>query len=192
MTPRLKTKYLDEVVPKLKEQFEITNVHALPKLEKIVLSVGLGKQIEGTKLNAKAKEQTIKDLTVISGQKPIMTIARKSVSNFKVREGYENGCRVTIRGDRMWEFFDRLISLAIPRIKDFRGLPVKSFDKGGSYSFGIVEQGIFPEVDMTNAQFTHGMHVTFVWSGSSPEKTRLAMTEMGFPFRKPEEKKKVA
>lgn len=187
MPPRMREKFNGEVAPKVKERFGVKNPMALPKLEKIVLSVGLGKQLEGTKLNPKAKEQTLKDLAVITGQKPVVLKAKKSVSNFKVREGYEIGAMVTLRGDRMWEFFDRLVSLAIPRIKDFRGLSTKSFDGRGNYSFGVAEQGIFPEVDMANAQFTHGMHVTMVFKNSSDEVTRMVLTEMGMPFVKPED-----
>lgn len=187
MPPRMKQKYEQEVTPKLAQQFAIKNKMALPKLEKIVLNVGLGKQLEGTKLNPKAKEQTLSDLAVISGQKPVVLKAKKSVANFKVREGYEIGAMVTLRGLRMWEFLDRLISLAIPRIKDFRGLPVKSFDGRGSYSFGVAEQGIFPEVNMADAQFTHGMHVTFVFKNSTDAISRRVLEELGFPFVKPED-----
>jgi large subunit ribosomal protein L5 len=187
MTPRLKERYTGEVAAKIKQEFGIQNPMALPRLDKIVLNVGLGKQLEGTKLNPKAKEQTLSDLAVISGQKPVVLKAKKSVANFKVREGYEIGAMVTLRGPRMWEFFDRLVSLAIPRIKDFRGLPVKSFDGRGNYSFGVAEQGIFPEVNMADAQFTHGMHVTFVFKNSTDQITRRVLEEMGFPFIKPED-----
>lgn len=182
--PRLKEKYKTQVANAIRERFSITNPMALPRLEKIVLTVGMGKQLEGTKLNLKAKEQVLKDLAVITGQKPVVTKARKSVANFKVREGYEIGAMVTLRGDRMWEFADRLISLAIPRIKDFRGLSFKSFDGRGNYSFGITEQGIFPEVDMTSAEFTHGMHMTFVFKNSTDEISRAALAELGLPFIK--------
>lgn len=183
MQPRMKTQYNETVLPKVLAQFDLKNQMQAPNLEKIVISVGMGEQLEGTKLNAKAREQVIKDLTVISGQKPVMRKAKKSVSNFKLRAGYEVGCMVTLRGDRMWEFYDRLVSLAIPRIKDFRGLPTKSFDGRGNYSFGITEQGIFPEVDMTDAHFTHGMNITLVFSKSNNEMTAYALKEMGFPFR---------
>lgn len=182
--PRLKEKYKTQVASAIRERFNITNPMALPRLEKIVLTVGMGKQLEGTKLNLKAKEQVLKDLAVITGQKPVVCKARKSVANFKVREGYEIGAMVTLRGDRMWEFADRLISLAIPRIKDFRGLSFKSFDGRGNYSFGITEQGIFPEVDMTSAEFTHGMHLTFVFKNSTDEISRAALAELGLPFIK--------
>ncbi len=187
MTPRLQERFQGDIAGKIKQEFGIQNPMALPRLEKIVLNVGLGKQLEGTKLNPKAKEQTLSDLAVISGQKPVVLRAKKSVANFKVREGYEIGAMVTLRGQRMWEFLDRLISLAIPRIKDFRGLPSKSFDGRGSYSFGVAEQGIFPEVNMADSQFTHGMHVTFVFRKSTDAVSRRVLEELGFPFIKPED-----
>lgn len=186
MIPRMKQKYEAEVKPKLREQFGVTNPMAAPRFEKIVLTVGMGKNLEGTKINAKVKEQVLKDLTAITGQKPVMTRAKKSVANFKVRAGYEIGAMVTLRGQRMWEFFDRLLALAVPRIKDFRGLPTKSFDGRGNYTFGINEQGIFPEVDMARAEITHGMNITFVFRNSNNEKTRTALTELGVPFAKAE------
>ena len=135
----------------------MTNPMALPTLDKIVITVGMGNQLDGTKLNPKAREQVIQDLSLITGQRPIMKKAKKAVSNFKLRVGYEVGAMVTVRGDRMWEFFDRLVTLAIPRIKDFRGLKDTSFDGRGNYSFGITEQGIFPEIDMAHAQL-HPRH----------------------------------
>jgi large subunit ribosomal protein L5 len=188
----MKEKFQGPVAEKIKAEAGITNPMAMPKLEKIVVMAGMGRLIEGTKLNARAKEQVVKDLALITGQKPVMTIAKKSVANFKVRAGYENGARVTLRGDRMWEFFDRLVSLAIPRIKDFRGFSDKAFDGRGNYTFGLTEQGIFPEVDMANAQHTFGMHITLVFNNSSNELTKTAMAELGFPFVKREDKKKKA
>ena len=188
MTPRRKTQFEGPVAEKIKADFGITNPMAMPKLEKIVLSVGLGKQLDGTKLNPKAKAQVLEDLAVITGQKPVMKKAKKAVSNFKLRVGYEVGSMVTLRGPRMWEFFDRLVTLAIPRIKDFRGLKTTSFDGRGNYSFGITEQGIFPEVDMAAAQFTHGMNITLVFKNSTNEITKACLTEMGFPFVKPAKK----
>lgn len=122
------------------------------------------------------------DLAAITGQKPVMKTAKRSVSNFKLREGFEIGAMVTLRGDRMWEFFDRLVNLAIPRIKDFRGLSPKSFDGRGNYSFGVQEQGIFPEVDMTNAAFTHGMHITIVFRRSNDQLSYMMLKELGMPF----------
>lgn len=187
MTPRLKDKFRNDVTPRIREQFGIDNPMAVPRLEKIVITVGLGKELEGTKIKPQAKEQVIKDLTVIAGQKPVMTIAKKSVANFKVRAGYENGAMVTLRGNRMWEFFDRLISVAVPRIKDFRGLKESSFDGRGNYSFGVNEQGVFPEVDMANAQYTHGMNFTFVFRNSDDDKSRALLREMGVPFARKDE-----
>jgi len=187
MTPRLKKQYEEQVAAKLKEQFGISNPMAMPTLDKIVLNVGMGNQLEGTKLNPKAREQVVKDLTLISGQQPIVKKAKKSVANFKLRAGYEVGAMVTLRSDRMWEFLDRLITVAIPRIKDFRGLKDK-LDGRGNYSFGINEQGIFPEVDMTNAQYTHGMNINLIFKNSSDEVTKAALSEMGFPFVKPDQR----
>jgi len=188
MTPRMKTKYADEVTPKFKESFKVTNPMALPRLDKIVVQVGMGKSLEGTKLNAKHKDQVLKDLTIITGQKPVITIAKKSVANFKVRAGYENGARVTLRGDRMWEFLDRLINLAIPRIKDFRGVNPKSFDGRGNYAMGVTEQGIFPEVDMAAVDFIHGMNINIVFTNSDNDKSLFVLKEMGMPFQKPEDR----
>lgn len=186
MTPRLKEKFVGPIAEKVKQDFGVKNPMALPKLEKIVVNVGLGNQLEGSKLNPKAREQVISDLSLITGQKPVMKKAKRAVSNFKLREGYEVGAMVTLRGDRMWEFLDRLLNLAIPRIKDFRGLSVKSFDGRGNYSFGVNEQGVFPEVDMTTAQYTHGMHINLVFRNSTDQITRMVLTELGTPFVKPE------
>ncbi|MCC6579953.1 MAG: 50S ribosomal protein L5 [Phycisphaeraceae bacterium] len=180
--PRLKERYRAHATAKVREKFGIANPMAVPRMDKIVLSVGLGKQLEGTKLNPVAKEQVLSDLAVITGQKPVMVRAKKSVSNFKVRAGYEAAATVTLRGNQMWEFMDRLVSLGIPRIKDFRGLNPKSFDGRGNYSFGITEQGIFPEVNMAEAKFTHGMHITFVIRNSTDEKSRCLLAELGMPF----------
>ncbi len=187
MAPRMKEKYETDVVPKLTEQFSIANRMAVPSLDRIMLVVGLGQQIEGTKLNVVAKEQVLADLNIVAGQRPVVTKAKKSVSNFKVRAGYENGAMVTLRGDRMWEFYDRLVSLAIPRIKDFRGLKDTSFDGQGNYSLGVTEQAVFPEINMAEAKFTHGMHVTFVIRNSTPEMSRVLLAELGMPFVRAEE-----
>src|SRR5690625_386298 len=152
--PRLKEKFIGPIADKLSGEFNINNRMQLPKLDKIVVNVGLGIQLEGTKINPKARQQVIDYLSFITGQKPVMKKAKRAISNFKLRQGYEVGAMVTLRGDRMWEFLDRLLNLAIPRIKDFRGLSTKSFDGRGNYSFGVQEQGIFPEIDMTSAQYT--------------------------------------
>ena len=187
MQPRLKQQYRDQIAEALKQEFGIKNTLALPKLDKIVLNVGLGHQLEGTKINARAREQVVKDLAMITGQKPVVVKAKKSVSNFKVRKGHESAAMVTLRGDRAWEFLDRLITLAIPRIKDFRGLSPKKFDGRGNYAFGIQEQGVFPEVDMANAQFTHGMNINLVFRHSTDAMSRRVLEQLGFPFAKPEE-----
>ena len=188
--PRMKAKFETEVWDMVRSEFGVTNPMALPRLEKIVLTVGMGNQLDGTKLNPKAREQVISDLSLITGQRPIMKKAKKAVSNFKLRIGYEVGSMVTVRGDRMWELFDRLVTLAIPRIKDFRGLKDTSFDGRGNYSFGITEQGIFPEIDMANATYMHGMNITLVFKNSTNDLTKACLKQMGFPFVKPEDKKK--
>ncbi len=190
MMPRLKQTFREQVLGKLEQEFSVTNRMAMPRLDKIVLNIGVGKSLEGTKLNPKVREQVEQDLAKISGQKPVFIRARKSVSNFKVRAGYEVAAMVTLRGDRMWEFLDRLISLAIPRIKDFRGLPDSSFDGRGNYSFGVNEQGIFPEVDMANVQFVHGMNITMTFRNSNDEMSRAFLRELGFPFVREEDAKR--
>ena len=187
MAPRMKQKFQDEICSKVGEEFGITNPMALPRLEKIILSVGLGKELEGTKLRAQPKEQVLADLAAVAGQRPVMVKAKKSVSNFKVRAGYEVGAMVTLRGDRMWEFLDRLLSLAIPRVKDFRGLPLKSFDQAGNYTLGVQEQGIFPEINMAEVQYFHGMHVNLVFRNSNPQISQFVLTELGTPFEKQED-----
>lgn len=186
MLPRMKTKYLSEVRPKVAEQFGLANIMAMPRFDKIVLNVGMGRELDGTKVKTHVRDQVISDLTLVSGQKPIIVKARKSVANFKVRAGYPTHAMVTVRGDRMWELFDRLFTLAIPRVKDFRGLSDTSFDKAGNYSFGVTEQAIFPEINMADAQYNHGMNINIILKNSSPEISRFLLAEMGVPFRKPE------
>ena len=188
MPTRMQEKFNQEVAPKAASQFGIKNRHAMPKLSKIVLNVGMGKELEGTKLKPNVKEQVLADLAQITGQKPVIIKARKDVANFKVRAGYDTHAMVTLRGARMWEFFDRLVSLAIPRVKDFRGLPDKSFDKAGNYSFGVAEQGIFPEINMAESKYTHGMNINMVFANSDPAKSRFVLQELGVPFRRPEER----
>ncbi len=187
MPPRMKDKFADQVIPKVAEKFAIKNKMALPKIEKIVLNVGMGKELDGTKVKADVRDQVLDDLARISGQKAVMIKARKSVSNFKVREGYATHAMVTMRGIRMWEFIDRLISLAIPRVKDFRGLKDTSFDPAGNYSFGIGEQGIFPEINMADAKYAHGLNVNVVISNSNPDTSRFLLAELGMPFQRPED-----
>ncbi|MBL8760914.1 MAG: 50S ribosomal protein L5 [Phycisphaerae bacterium] len=186
--PRLRDLYRDKIRGELKSKFEIGNVNAMPKLEKIVLNVNMGRHIEGTKIPPHIKGTIIETLTKITGQKPIVIKAKKSVSNFKVREGIETAVMVTLRRERMWHFLDRLINLATPRIKDFRGVPTDAFDKQGNYSFGLTEQGVFPEINMADAQFTHGMHLNLVFKNSDAKLSRFVLEQMGMPFTKPEEK----
>lgn len=186
-TPRLKTMYDETIRPKLASDFGVKNPMQMPRLDKIVINVNMGRHLDGTKLPPNVKSTVLDTLTQISGQKPIMIAAKKSVSNFKVREGYETSAMVTLRRDRMWHFLDRLIHLASPRIKDFRGLSDKSFDKAGSYSFGLTEQGVFPEINMAEVTFTHGMNINCCFANSNPELSRFVLAEMGMPFRKPEE-----
>ena len=162
--------YESEVSPKLVEKFGLKNQMSRPKLDKIVVTVNVGRHLENNKLSASIKDSVLSTLTTITGQKPIVILAKKSVSNFKVREGAETSAMVTIRRDRMWFFLDRLINLATPRIKDFRGLKTKGFDKAGNYSMGLTEQGVFPEIDMAKVNFTHGMNINIVFSDSTPSR----------------------
>jgi large subunit ribosomal protein L5 len=185
--PRLRTRFETQVRPKL-VQSGVKNRFAQPKLEKIVININVGRHLEGTKVPPNVRDQVIDTITKISGQKPIMIRSRKSVSNFKLREGYESSYMVTMRRDRMWNFLDRLINLTTPRIKDFRGLSDKAFDRQGNYSMGLTEQGVFPEINMAEALFTHGMHINFVFRNSDPKLSRMVLEELGMPFRKPEEK----
>lgn len=185
--PRLKTRYQDEVAKKVADKFGVANPMARPRLEKIVVNVNMGRHLDGPKLPASVRETVLDTLKTISGQKPVVIKAKRSVSNFKVREGMETAARVTMRRERMWYFLERFIHLAAPRIRDFRGLPDTSFDKSGNYSMGVTEQGVFPEIDMARVSFTHGMHINMVFRNSDPAKSRFMLEELGMPFRKPEE-----
>ena len=184
--PRLQELYRQTVAAEVMKEFGIDNPNDLPRLSKIVVSVGVGKQLENQKLKPEFRDTVISTLTTITGQKPIMILARKAVSNFRVREGAPSSFMVTMRRDRMWFFLDRLINLAIPRIKDFRGLKDRSFDKGGSYSFGLTEQAVWPEINMANFNHSHGMHVTLCFEKSDPKKSRFVLEKLGFPFVRPE------
>ncbi len=188
-TPRLKTRYDEEVLAKLESEFGIKNRNAMPKLEKVTININVGRHLDGTKIPTNVREAVIHTLTTISGQKPVAIAAKKSVSNFKVREGYETAFKVTLRRDRMWHFVDRLFNLTAPRIKDFRGLNDKAFDRQGSYSMGLTEQGVFPEINMAEQGFTHGMNINFSFSNSNPELSKFVLTELGLPFKKPADKK---
>jgi large subunit ribosomal protein L5 len=185
MTPsRLRTKFREEISGKAGEKFDLKNKLARPKMEKIVVNVNMGRHLDGAKIPPNVRDTIIDTLTTISGQKPIVIKAKKSVANFKVREGMPTAAMVTLRRDRMWHFLDRLINLATPRIKDFRGLPTKSFDQAGNYSMGLQEQAVWPEIDMAQVSFTHGMHINICFSNSDPEKSRFILEELGMPFAK--------
>jgi large subunit ribosomal protein L5 len=176
--PRLKVRYRDELVPQLREQLGFENVNQVPRLEKVVVNMGVGDAIkDGRMLDA-----ALDDLTTITGQKPVVTKARKSIAGFKVREGMSIGAKVTLRGDRMWEFFDRLVSLALPRIRDFRGLDPRSFDGHGNYTFGVTEQLIFPEVDYDKVLKIRGMDITIVTTARTDDEGRALLAAFGFPF----------
>jgi large subunit ribosomal protein L5 len=187
--PRLQTKYKKEVAPKLAAQFGLKNPMQWPRITSITLNVNVGKQLENNKVPPVVKQTVLDTITKVSGQKPIILKAKKSVSNFKVREGAETAMMVTLRRDRMWHFLDRFINLACPRIKDFRGLKETAFDKQGNYSVGLQEQGVFPEINMADVTFTHGMNINIAFNGSKPDVSRFILAELGMPFRKPDEKK---
>jgi large subunit ribosomal protein L5 len=180
---RLYEKYKTDIVPALQQKLGVTNVFAVPRLEKIVISMGLGRfAVEGGEGKAKFN-QAEKELQTIAGQKPVRCKAKKSVANFKVREGMETGLKVTLRGARMYEFLDRLITLAIPRVKDFRGLNPDGFDKSGNYNFGFTEQTVFPEVDAAAVTFQQGMNITMVTTAAKAEEGRELLRQFGMPFR---------
>ena len=176
--PRIKQRYRDEVVPALQQELGLSNVMQVPTLDKIVVNMGVGEALkDGRMLDA-----AVEDLTTIAGQKPVITKARKSIAGFKLREGNAIGVKVTLRGDRMWEFYDRLVSLAIPRIRDFRGLDPRSFDGRGNYTFGLTEQLIFPEIDYDKVLKVSGMDITVVTTARSDDEGRALLVALGFPF----------
>ncbi len=179
---RLEALYNETVAPKAAEEFGLRNRHQWPRLAKIVINCGIGRFLENQKLKPEIRDTVTGTLTAISGQKPVMVIAKKSVSNFKVREGAPSGFLVTLRRDRMWHFFDRLVNLAIPRIRDFRGLKDTAFDKEGNYSMGLHEQAVWPEINMSNVNFLHGMNINIVLENSNPEMSRFLISELGMPF----------
>jgi len=185
--PRLKTLFDSKIREELGTKFGLKNPMSQPRLDKIVLNVNMGKQADGGKIPPHVKSTVIETLTKVTGQKPVIQKSKKSVSNFKLRAGMESSAMVTIRRERMWHFLDRLINLATPRIKDFRGLPRTAFDKQGNYAMGINEQGVFPEINMAEALYTHGMNINFTFRNSTPELSRFVLEQMGFPFAKPEE-----
>jgi len=186
--PRLKKKYADEVASRTREKFGLKNPHQVPKIEKVVVNCGVGRFLENQKLKPEVRDTVIETLSTITGQKPVVVKAKKSVSNFKVREGAPSGIMVTLRRDHMWHFLDRLINLAVPRIKDFRGLKDAAFDKAGNYSIGLSEQAVWPEINMANVTFTHGMNINIVFGNSNPEMSRYVLEELGVPFVRKDEK----
>jgi large subunit ribosomal protein L5 len=186
---RLIAHYRDKVVPELQQKFGYKNKLAVPRLEKIVISMGVGKFATAGGEGKGKIEQVEKELSVIAGQKPVRCKAKKSVANFKVREGQETGLKVTLRGNRMYEFLDRMITLVIPRVKDFRGLSPSAFDNDGNYNFGFTEQTVFPEVDAAAVNFQQGMNITMVTTAQKPEEGRELLRQFGFPFRTDEKEK---
>jgi large subunit ribosomal protein L5 len=177
--PRLKTRYREEILPALRSEFDIPNVMQVPGLTKIVVNMGVGEAARDSKLI----EGAVKDLTAITGQKPLVTKARKSIAQFKLREGMPIGAHVTLRGDRMWEFLDRLLTLALPRIRDFRGLSDRQFDGRGNYTFGLTEQVMFHEINQDRIDRSRGMDITVVTSATNDDEGRALLRQLGFPFK---------
>jgi large subunit ribosomal protein L5 len=176
--PRLRTRFDREIKPKLQEELGLTNVMQVPRFAKIVVNMGVGRATQQRSL----LDGAVTDLTTITGQKPSVRKAKKSIANFKLREGNEIGAKVTLRGDRMWEFYDRLVSLAIPRIRDFRGMSPKQFDGHGNYTFGLTEQLVFPEIDYDRIDSVRGMDITIVTTAETDDQGRALLRALGFPF----------
>lgn len=177
--PRLRTRYVEEIAPALREQFSYANVMQVPGLTKVVVNMGVGEAAR----DAKIIDGAVRDLTAITGQKPVIARARISVAQFKLREGMPIGCKVTLRNDRMWEFVDRLVTIALPRIRDFRGLSPRQFDGGGNYTFGVTEQSIFHEIDFDKVDRPRGMDITVVTTASTDDEGRALLRLLGFPFK---------
>ena len=177
-TPRMKTTFNEELIPRLMEELGLTNVMQVPRFEKVVINMGVGDAVK----DGRMLEAALADLTVITGQKPVVTKARKSIAGFKLREGMPIGAKVTLRGDRMWEFLDRLVTLALPRIRDFRGLNPEAFDGRGNYTLGVTEQLIFPEVDYDKVLQVSGMDITVVTTAKTDEEGLALLMALGFPF----------
>jgi large subunit ribosomal protein L5 len=178
---RLRKRYYEELRPALLKELSLTNLMAVPRLEKVVVNMGVGEATQ----NAKVMDPAVAELAQITGQKPVVTKAKKSIAAFKVREGMPIGCMVTLRGDRMYEFLDRLLNVALPRVRDFRGVPTKSFDGRGNYTLGLRDQLIFPEIDYSKVEHTKGMNITIVTTAQSDEHARALLKAMGMPFRLP-------
>lgn len=180
MAHRLQERYRDEVAPELYKSLSLDNVMELPRIEKIVVNIGVGEALD----NARALDAAVEDLTKITGQRPVVTLARKSIANFKLREGRAIGVKVTLRGERMWSFFDRLVNIAMPRVRDFRGVSPNSFDGRGNYTLGLREQLVFPEIDYDQIEKVRGLEVTIVTSARTDEEGRQLLDMLGMPFRK--------
>jgi large subunit ribosomal protein L5 len=180
MSARLKEHYQNEVRKKLQDEFQITNPMAVPKIEKVVLNMGMGEAIA----NAKILDTAVEELTTITGQKPVVTKAKKSIASFKLREGQSIGTMVTLRGEKMYEFLDRLINIALPRVRDFRGVPTRSFDGRGNYTLGVRDHLIFPEIDAGKVDKSKGMNITIVTTAKNDEQARSLLRELGLPFAK--------
>jgi len=177
-TPRLKERYLDEIRPSLQESLGLSSLMAVPRLEKITLNMGVGE----AKTNAKALDDAAEQLALIAGQRPVITRAKKSIAGFKIREGMPIGCKVTLRGDRMYEFLDRLLTIALPRIRDFRGINPRSFDGRGNFSMGVREQIIFPEIDYDDVSEVRGLDITITTTATDDDEARELLRELGMPF----------
>ncbi len=178
--PRLHQRYLEEVVPKLQKEFGIDNIMAVPRIEKVSLNMGMGEAIQ----NIKVLDDAVEELAALAGQRPTVTRAQKSIAAFKLREGMPIGCRVTLRSHRMWEFLDRFISVALPRVRDFRGVPSKSFDGRGNYTMGIRDHLIFPEIDFNKVDKPKGMNITIVTTAGNDERALYLLRELGVPFQR--------
>ena len=179
---RMQEKYKNEVVPALRKAFDLTNIMQVPRISKVVVNIGMGEAMD----NPKAMEAAVSDLTIITGQKPVMTKARKSIANFKLREGRLIGTKVTLRGDRMWAFLDRLLSTALPRVRDFRGVSANAFDGRGNYTLGLRDQLIFPEIEYDKIDKLRGMEVTIVTTAKDDDQARVMLQLLGMPFSKKE------
>ena len=177
---RLKEIYKNEIAPELFEELSLENVMQVPKITKIVLNIGVGEALS----NPKVLDEAVRDLTTITGQRPVVTKSKKSIANFKLRAGMSVGVKVTLRGDRMWSFFDRLVNVALPRVRDFRGISPDSFDGRGNYTMGLQEQLIFPEINYDDVQTVQGMEITIVTTAENDDQARALLTKFGMPFRK--------
>lgn len=177
---RLKDIYKEEIAPALFEELSLENVMQVPKIVKIVVNIGVGDALD----NPKALDEAVRDLTTVTGQRPVVTKAKKSIANFKLREGRTIGTKVTLRGDRMWSFLDRLVNVALPRVRDFRGISPDSFDGRGNYTLGLQEQLIFPEVNYDDVQIVRGMEITIVTTAENDDQARALLSKVGMPFRK--------